>query len=81
MKKIYVKPSIEFESLELSSNIAAGCGFINKDSSFNDCPIYDPETHWHVFMGDMPNCVQTPPGVHDEVCYHVSLESNNVFTS
>ena len=94
MKKTYTKPEISFESFLVSTNIAAGCeAQPNNQSNFDSCGIvFAP---YVVFGSDLGGCT-TPSGNlspfpvapqsgtlvgKDMVCYHVPVDTNNIFNS
>lgn len=79
MKKQYAKPTITFESLDLSTNIAAGCAFLSTNSAEYMCPIVDEESGWTIFV-DGRVCMMTP-GPGDTICYDIPLANSNVFES
>lgn len=79
LKKKYNKPIITFESLALSTNIAAGCAFISTNSAEYICPVIDEESGWTIFS-DKAVCMMTPkPG--DTICYDIPLANSNIFES
>ena len=79
LKKKYNKPTITFESLALSTNIAAGCAFISTNSAEYICPVIDEESGWTIFA-DNAVCNMTPrPG--ETICYDIPLANSNVFES
>ncbi len=79
MKKPYNKPTITFESLALSTNIAAGCAFISTNSAEYMCPVIDEESGWTIFS-DKAVCMMNPkPG--DTICYDIPLANSNIFES
>ena len=79
MKKPYNKPTITFEGLALSTNIAAGCAFISTNSAEYICPVIDEESGWTIFS-DKAVCMMAPkPG--DTICYDIPLANSNIFES
>jgi hypothetical protein len=79
LKKPYNKPTITFESLALSTNIAAGCAFISTNSAEYICPVIDEESGWTIFS-DKAVCMMTlKPG--DTICYDIPLANSNIFES
>lgn len=89
MKKNYCAPMIEFEDFTLCTNIAAGCE-VTTDHAMYICQyVYGRgSTKVNVFAAEY-NC-EYSQGVVEEadgsfsyngVCYHVPVESNNLFTS
>lgn len=80
MKKKYIKPLITFESLELSSNIAAGCSLLNVDSAERICPVHVPDSGI-TFFTQQGTCIQTTPSETDMICYHNGIDTHSVFSS
>lgn len=78
LKKKYVKPTVIFESFELSKSIATGCEQIS-NSSQGVCPVLDPDIG-KTYITDGA-CQMTPPGGYDSICYHAPTENSNVFSS
>jgi hypothetical protein len=79
LKKPYNKPTITFESLALSTNIAAGCALISTNSAEYVCPVIDEESGWTIFA-DNEVCMMIPiPG--ETICYDIPLANSNVFES
>ena len=75
MAKKYVKPAIQFQKLNMSASLSAGCAFSATFAEM-DCPVMIPEWGETVFNAD--NCDISG----DEfVCYHVPVASSNVFGS
>lgn len=79
MKKAYKKPIITFESLTISTNIAAGCAFISTNNAEYICPIMDEESGWTIFSNN--GLCMMAPGPGDTICYDIPLLNSNVFTS
>ena len=79
MKKPYNKPTITFDSLALSTNIAAGCAFISTNSAEYVCPVIDEESGWTIFSDNAVCTVGPRPG--DTICYDIPLANSNVFES
>lgn len=75
MKKSYVKPQLYFENFQLSTSIAAGCGFATNHAK-GDCN-YIPNVG--TVFSQNPTCLIVP----DEsgVCYQISVDGQKVFTS
>lgn len=77
MKKCYIKPQIEFNSLMLSSNIAGDCEKYANHAQF-DCPYkipsYDGKTIFNQDNCDFNNKF-------NGICYHDTNNNNNVFLS
>lgn len=79
MKKVYEKPEILFESFSLSTSISKGCEIKTDSQSYGVCTIGTGEIA--MFDGAVPNCVYTPGEEYDGPCYHVPIESENLFNS
>lgn len=75
MKKSYVKPQLYFENFQLSTSIAAGCGFATNHAK-DDCN-YIPGVGT-VFL-DSSTCAYTPEDA--GLCYQTVVDSSRVFTS
>ena len=83
MKKKYVKPQIVIENFSLSETIAAGCEVIIDTQASGQCGAD--------FGGDMifitgyTGCqdweVEPDDGQFNGICYHVPIESKNLFNS
>ena len=79
LKKKYLKPEINFESLALSTDISSGCSMLSQNSP-NQCVIYYPQWGMTILTEEM-SCDAYPPGGMDYICYHVPVADNNVFES
>lgn len=85
MKKVYTKPQIEFESFTLCNSIAAGCEVTTNLPSANRCGVMFSGVS--VFMSGMTGCEGMPiiseggDGDFNGLCYHVSTNGYNLFTS
>ena len=87
MKKIYTKPQIYFESFSLSTNIASDCDVPFALAAKDICAI--PDASGLPEMGIFNLTVAgTQCGVHGDgneeyngFCYHVPVETNNLFNS
>ncbi len=79
MKKYYNKPTITFECLAVSANLATGCAFLSTNSAEYICPVTDPESGWTIFVEDS-GCMLSP-GPGDAICYDIPLANSNVFES
>lgn len=75
-KRKYIKPTIDFESLAMSSELHASCSL---DITFAEwvCPILIPE--WGETIFQEWNCDWSNDT--NYVCYHVPTMSTNVFGS
>ena len=89
MKKKYTKPVIMYESFMLCTNIAAGCEFIA--NSVQDSCGYEVRGR-AVFIDSSTGCVThaqydvslqdyTHNIYNNTVCYHVPVETTNLFSS
>lgn len=91
MKKTYVKPEISFESFLMSTHIAGDCeAKPNNQSNFDSCGmVFAP---YVVFGSDLTGCKEVsssnlqafpvePNTAYNTICYHVPLESSNIFNS
>ena len=79
MKKSYIKPTITFECLAVSANIASGCAFISTNSAEYICPVTDEESGWTIFSNNAMCMIVPGPG--DTICYDIPLANSNVFES
>ena len=79
MRKKYVKPEAVFESFELSTNIAAGCGLTQgANHAQGSCTFaYLDEI---LFTGSMAACAYAPEDG-GGICYHVPNASTKMFSS
>ena len=83
MKKVYKKPNIIFEDFTLSTSIAAGCERKANNVMYS-CEYFDNDLGYTIFTGSISKCTLTPQDGGDEyngICYHVPVESNNLFNS
>lgn len=90
MKKAYIKPEIIFEDFTLSTNIAAGCEVIVNQAMYQ-CPYQAGRgsNTKNVFTDEYGGCEWSEGVIYEAdgtpsyngVCYHVPMESNNLFTS
>lgn len=79
-KKVYMKPAVRFESMNMSSHIAPGCASAPNFEEFA-CEVAIPGWGLNIFGKDNEACDLTTPDAYDMVCYHVPTADNNVFTS
>ena len=89
MRKAYSKPEIIFEDFTLSTNIAAGCEIITNYAVYecqyevgrgsNKKNVFAAEYNCDYSQGVQYEADGTPS--YNGVCYHVPIESNNLFTS
>lgn len=81
MKKTYQKPEIMFEAFSLSTNIAGDCETIVDNASRGSCP-YHTRSDLNVFTSDVGACTTTEPdGDYNGICYHVPIDTKNLFNS
>lgn len=83
MKKVYTKPEIMFEDFSLNNSITAGCGKIIGNQAEYECPLY-VEGVGNVFTTSLPDvCTGFPvvDGGYNGICYHVPVDSNELFNS
>ena len=76
MKKSYIKPSIAFQKLAMSSDLSAGCTMELSSAEFS-CPIMIPE--WGETVFTESNCDWSNDDYY--ICYHVPTAGSNVFGS
>lgn len=82
MKKPYVRPEVYFENFELSTNIATGCEYKSNHTK-NQCGWY-VEGIGNVFLSDVTTCSYKQPDSETNqygICYHVPVDTSNLFTS
>lgn len=79
MKKKYVKPEAIFESFELSSSIAAGCG-AKVNYTVNTC-TYDLGTGLGKLFSDANSACTFPDQGDNGYCYHVPSDASKLFSS
>lgn len=83
MKKTYSKPDVAFESFSLCSSIAAGCEVKLKLPTSGGCG-YVTEAGLVVFTADVGACefkVDDGSPLANGLCYHVPIDTNNIFDS
>ena len=82
MKKSYVKPQVFFEDFQLSANIAGVCG-IPTGHAENECQwsISIPGISGNAFVTEEMGCGYKPNDGDYDVCYHVPVDANRLFTS
>ena len=82
MKKVYEKPEIMYEDFSLSTSIAVGCEVDTPLPTYEENCGY-PIRGGVVFMTgtDCTHPPQTEDGEDNGFCYHVPVESNNLFNS
>ena len=80
MKKIYSKPEIIFEDFSLSTSIAAGCELDTPLPSYEENCGY-PTRGGIVFVEGAQCTTHPQDGMHNGFCYHVPVETSNLFNS
>lgn len=82
MKREYIKPVVIFESFQIVTSIAAGCGMIPTSQSWDSCGYKDPSND-NVVYATKNTCahMQLPQDADEEFCYHVPIEANSLFNS
>ena len=85
MKKTYSKPEIYFEDFTLCNSIAAGCEIIIDAPSSGTCGYAYEGGHGQTLFTKHLGISICNIGIDDDgtngFCYHVPVESNNLFNS
>ena len=88
MRKAYSKPEIVFEDFTLSTGIAAGCEIVTNQEMYKcTYQVGRGSNTKNVFTSDFcewsEGVIYEADGTpsYNGVCYHVPIESNNLFTS
>lgn len=82
MKKTYEKPKIMFESFTLTSNIASGCEILIGNQSRNTCGYEGSAPGVILFTDAVSGCnYKLIDSANNGFCYHVPIETNNLFNS
>lgn len=83
MKKEYSKPEIMFESFTMSTSIAAGCENKFGAPSRSTCGYEndDGDTIFVTGIGGACNIMGNEESKFNGLCYHVPVETNNLFNS
>ena len=84
MKKTYSKPEIMFESFTMSTNIAAGCEKTFGLYSRGACGIPTNTPGVTIFNSTLNGDCTADGGdsaTYNGLCYHVPIESDNLFNS
>ena len=71
----YTKPTLSFQSLGISTDIASSCEMTTR-SAENVCPVIVEE--WGGMTILTNDCDMEPA---EQICYHVPIEDKNVFSS
>lgn len=79
MKKTYTRPVVSFESFELSTSIATGCEF--KSGHQMDSCGYKVPGVGNVFISKDQGCDFESSDGDYGICYHVPVDTTNLFTS
>ena len=80
MKKIYSKPEIMFEDFALSESIAGDCETKINNQTRGSC-AYILRTGEHVFTGISACTTDEQDGDYNGICYHVPIDTRNLFNS
>lgn len=78
MKRQYVKPDLSFESFEMSSNIATGCG-IKVGPTEMSCDIDGNLSAGMGLFSEKYSCEYTPDT--DGMCYQTTTDDSKIFAS
>lgn len=82
MKKVYIKPEILFESFTLSTNIAGDCDHKNSlQSEKAQCGLeFGGDI---IYLTGIQGCLEEydTDGAVSGICYHVPLETSQLFNS
>ena len=85
MRKKYTKPAIVFESFSMSTNLAGSCEF-DVNFAMDICPV-EMSSGETVFTAEMATCMYTPqmfnqgPDMWNGFCYHIPVDTQNIFGS
>lgn len=85
MRKFYSKPEIFFEDFSLSTSITVGCDVQTHTPSKDQCGIY-VEGVGNLFLTTIAGCngeggFPVEFDNYNGICYHVPLDTNNLFNS
>lgn len=83
MKKEYSTPEIIFESFALTTSIAGGCEYKTNTPSSGTCGYpYEGGNGDKLFTGLVDDCdIPIDDNENNGFCYHVPVESMNIFNS
>lgn len=81
MKKTYSKPEIVFENFAVSTNIAGSCNFLVNNSVKYVCAYHDVRNDKYVFTSEISACVTKNEDGSNGICYHVPVETSDLFNS
>ena len=86
MKKEYIQPDVEFESFSMCNSIAMSCEVKKFTQSQGACAYQFGSRK--VFTSDVTGCKRANGGypiqdgsMGDGLCYHVPIDTNNLFNS
>lgn len=81
MKKTYEKPQIFFENFALSTNIATGCERLVNNPLQGTCAVIG-SGNIAMFDNTISACdYEQSNDMYDGFCYHVPIDTNNLFNS
>lgn len=84
MKRAYESPEILFEDFSMSVNIAGNCDVIIDGSHYGKCGLsFGRKTY---FVDGITGCTSKVEdgdtvGSYDQVCYHVPIDTKDLFNS
>ena len=82
MRKTYSKPEIMFEDFTLNESIATNCEIRISNQSVDVCGMIQGSGGEVLFIDDSTGCtMHTADTEANGLCYHVPVESNNLFNS
>ena len=85
MKKTYSKPDIAFESFSLSTSIAGNCEIKTDTKADGECGYPIEGVGWIFLMEMIGGCqikiTEDHSMNYNGFCYHVPIESHNLFNS
>lgn len=85
MRKTYTKPEIMFEDFSLCSSIAAGCEIIVDGPNSGNCGYAYEGGGGQTLFTELAGTKVCNIAIDDDesngFCYHVPVESNNLFNS
>ena len=79
MKRTYTAPDILFEDFTMSTSIALNCDVRVNNSTENVCG-YETR-NGIVFTDDISGCKYKQPDGYDGICYHVPIDTADLFNS
>lgn len=82
MKETYQTPDIMFEDFSLSASIADDCDTLVRNQSRDTGCAYITRTGLNVFTSKVSGCTTIEDdGDYNGICYHVPIETANLFNS